>query len=106
MIALQVVGALAVVMVPGWAWSLTLAPMHWVERTAVAFGLGLAIVPMGAFVWTQAGLPLGWIGAWAYLLLLTGAGLGAWRLVLRMRPDHVRQEAQEQELHGEEEQDA
>lgn len=94
--ALQLlVGVPAVLLLPGWAWSLAVFPrsrplgaersdgrLDLVERLAVSLALSIALVSLAALLWNGAlGLPLGFGGSAALVALLTAAGvlLGGWR---------------------------
>ncbi len=85
--ALGLVGAMVLLlMLPGWALLASLGParhMSWGERSGLAAGIGLALLPL-LVLWTDvAGLHLGALYAW----LPAGAGLAfvAWR-ARRWRP--------------------
>lgn len=123
-IAWMAVGTVLVLLGPGWAWSYAIFPhsrplqaartrareLDAVERAAVALALSLALVPLGAILWSNLlRLPLSTPGAIAYLVLLSAAGLALARFapsVLGVRPDHVGEQANEDQLDAEEEEDA
>ena len=88
------VGIPAVLLLPGWLWSLAAFPrsralgstrtgpgeLDVVERAVVAFGLSVAAISLAALAWSAGlGLPLGEVGATALLATVCGAGVGAWR---------------------------
>ncbi|MHB1261137.1 MAG: DUF1616 domain-containing protein [Thermoplasmatota archaeon] len=88
------VGLPAVLLLPGWLWSLAAFPrsralgstrtgpgeLDVVERAVVAFGLSVAAISLAALAWSAGlGLPLGDVGSVALLAVVCGAGAGAWR---------------------------
>jgi uncharacterized membrane protein len=88
------IGLPLVLLVPGWLWSLAAFPrsrplgedrvepgaLDWIERTALALALSIALASLGAFAWSGfLGWPLGTWGSLALVLLLSASGTGAWR---------------------------
>lgn len=92
-----VFGIPAVLLMPGWMWSLALFPrtrplgaegprdgaLDLVERLAVALASSIALVSLAALLWNGvAGLPLGTGGSVALVttLAITGGGVWQWRV--------------------------
>lgn len=95
-----VVGVPAVLVLPGYVWSLAAFPAHRrmgaepagraldaVERATLSLLLSLALVSLGALLWNGLlGLPLGFLGSSALVGVLSGAGLAVWRVRLARAP--------------------
>jgi len=91
-------GLPAVLVLPGWMWSLAAFPrtrplsaartqpleLDLLERLAASFALSVASVSLGALGWSAGlGLPLAGWGSVALVVFVSGAGAVAWWLRVR-----------------------